>query len=469
MLSDDTTGRPHAPPRLRAATLRLSWQRPVVLTLALLLLFTVGRLHELVPVLMRLRPALLLTGLALGLAILQPGALAGAPALRSWPARVVLALGVHACLGAPFGLSLGASAATILEVFSKVVLVTLLLMLSMSEAHDVAMLVRAYVVGAALLCIRAIQSGTTVAYGSYVARLDDSAPAMFDPNDVGVILTVAIPLALLTLRTGGWIWRTVSLASVALMAWTMALAGSRGGFLGLALLGLMLLLSAPGTTMRSRFAALGILAAALVAAAPEGYWKQMSTIFAPTEDYNWTADNGRVEIAKRGLGYMAARPVFGVGIGNFGRAECSISSLAKEYVYGDNLLCAAPHNSFVQAGAELGVPGLALWCSLIVGGIAASRRLRRRLPREWAQGTAEQRFLLDMATYLPMSLAGFAVTAFFVSFAWYDILYILAAFVTGLSVASARALRAAPPGAASPAAPPEDAGIRYRPAVLRRV
>lgn len=38
-------------------------------------------------------------------------------------------------------------------------------------------------------------------------------------------------------------------------------------------------------------------------------------------------------------------------------------------------------------------------------------------------------------SFLPLAMIGFAVTAFFVTFAWMDPLYILAALTTGLYVA----------------------------------
>jgi hypothetical protein len=61
-------------------------------------------------------------------------------------------------------------------------------------------------------------------------------------------------------------------------------------------------------------------------------------------------------------------------------------------------------------------------------------RLRRRLPRSWANGTREERFLYLATMYLTVALVGFGVTAVFVAFAWLDIIYILAAFMAGLYV-----------------------------------
>ena len=53
----------------------------------------------------------------------------------------------------------------------------------------------------------------------------------------------------------------------------------------------------------------------------------------------------------------------------------------------------APHNSFLEVGAELGFVGLALWSSLGFGGMVSRVRLRRRLPKRWYRGNADQRIV----------------------------------------------------------------------------
>ena len=95
----------------------------------------------------------------------------------------------------------------------------------------------------------------------------------------------------------------------------------------------------------------------------------------------------------------------------------------------------AAHNSFLQAGAELGIPGLLLFCTLVVGCIMAPWKLRRRIPPAWATGDWEQRYMYQAAAFLPLAALGFAVPAFFVSFAYHDPIYILAAFVGALTAA----------------------------------
>jgi O-antigen ligase len=91
----------------------------------------------------------------------------------------------------------------------------------------------------------------------------------------------------------------------------------------------------------------------------------------------------------------------------------------------------APHNSYMQAGAELGYPGFIAWVSIVIGGIVAMLRIRPRLPHSWRRGRDRERFLYEATTYFPLAMIAFAVTSFFVSFAWMDPIYILAAFISG--------------------------------------
>jgi O-antigen ligase len=175
----------------------------------------------------------------------------------------------------------------------------------------------------------------------------------------------------------------------------------------------------------------------------------MGTLISPTEDYNYSSRDGRKALVQRGIGYMSQYPLFGLGINNFARAECTASPKLELVRRNGPVRCTPPHNSFVEAGAELGVTGLVAWMCLVLGGILAPLRLRRRLPKSWRRGTSPERFIYAATAFLPLSMIGFAVTSFFVSFAWMDPVYLLAAFLTGLYV-SARVQMRQPTDMANP-------------------
>jgi O-antigen ligase len=216
----------------------------------------------------------------------------------------------------------------------------------------------------------------------------------------------------------------------------MARSGSRGGFLGFVAVGAAALILVNSVSAARRIWVLAATAIALAFAAPYGYWKQMATILEPKTDYNYTTMDGRKAVMERGIGYMTQYPAFGLGINNFARAECTISPKIASLRINGPMRCSAPHNSYVEAGSELGVLGGLIWVSLVIGGIFAPLRLRRRLPKSWRRGSESERFIYGATSFFAVAAVGFAVTSFFVSFAWMDTIYLMAAFLTGLYVAA---------------------------------
>lgn len=381
-----------------------------------------------------LRPGLVLTLLAGAYAVFNPNVLNTAKLLTFWPAKVMLALGVLACFSAAFGISLGASATFILGEYAKTLIHGFLLIAAIRHARDLKFMVWSYVGACGVLGFFATFVFRLRTYGGY-ARL--SSLYTFDSNDAGLILAVGLPLTLLAFQTSKSRGRLAAALVLVGIAVTLARTGSRGGFLALLAVGAALLFWTPGVSAMKRVAFVAVAALGLFIAAPQGYWDQMRTITDPKEDYNWDTHYGRRKLAERGIGYMLRFPVFGVGVGNFPRADATLSERAINWEYYEAVGAAnrwrAVHNSYVQAGSEMGVPGLLLWSSLVFGSIVAMRRLRRRLPRGWlSSGDPDRRFLYLATVYLPVALIGFAVGSFFVSFAYIPLIYVLAAFVVGV-------------------------------------
>jgi O-antigen ligase len=111
---------------------------------------------------------------------------------------------------------------------------------------------------------------------------------------------------------------------------------------------------------------------------------------------------------------MLDNPILGVGPGNFATAEGTLSPLAERQMWGIGVRWNAPHNSFVQVAAELGIPGLTLYIAVIA---SAFRALRRATP---------------LTPALTASLLGFVVGSFFLSLAYSDMFYTLVALAVGV-------------------------------------
>jgi len=394
---------------------------PLHAALVLLMIMSISRVHQQFAFIAVARPALVLVAFSLLYAFLNPRLLSENALFFTWPPRLLAGFAVIACLSVPFGISPGASGLFILQLYAPVLVFAALLVVAVRKAGDLYVLIWSFVIGGGVLAFFAnFVFKLSVTNGQ--ARLGDMY--MYDANDAGLVLTISIPLTLLTLYVAGWKGKLLSLLFLYWEWIAIARTGSRGAFLGVIIVGLGLLLLADGISLLKRVGVLVGAAAVLLIAAPQGYWKQMQSITSPTEDYNWTAKDGRKQVAKRGLQYMLDYPMAGIGISNFPRAEGTISDKARNWTQSEaGIRWSAAHNSHVEAGAELGIPGLILWISMLVGGVVGPLRLRRRLPKAWRHGTQDQRFIYAATSYLPISMLGFIVTSTFVSFAYLDPVY----------------------------------------------
>jgi O-antigen ligase len=442
-----TGAAPHPSSRrpLASGSLRLNLD-PLRAALLVLMVLSVSRLHQYFPLLAKVRPLLLLVGFTAAYAFLNPKKIA-ADNLKMRPPRLVMAIAIWACLSAPFGISLGGSAKFILDEFSKTILLFVLLVVAIRGTRDLLTIIWGYVLGCTILSYFSLFIfGMTKSADSDVARLAGGM-ATFDANDLGLVLLIGLALCLLTFQTSQRQGKIVSGFTILGIGGALARSGSRGAFVGLLAFGITLLVMLRSVPITKRLGFMFATVFALALAAPPGYWDQMKTIASPTKDYNWDAVDGRRAVAERGLGYMLGYPVFGLGIQNFWRAECFMSDKALNRVLGKGIRCTPPHNSYLQAGAETGFPGFFLWTSLVFGGIVGANRLRRSLPRGWERGDPEQRFLYLASMYFPLAMITFAVTSFFLTFAWVDMVYMITAMITGLYVCVGARLPGLNPGA----------------------
>lgn len=411
---------------------------PFHLALLGLVVLNISRLHQQFPALKPLRPELALTVVCVGLAYMKPEFLSKRNLFATWPARGIVLFAGLACCSALFGISLGHSAVFILNVYVKTVVFALLVIASVRAARDLYALVWAGALSAGWLAYTSMFVFKMVTYGNYarLANLDT-----YDANDVGLVMLVGLALTLLAFQTSRLVGKAVCGTILLGIGATIAKSGSRGAFVGLLAFGAGLLLLANRVPMAKRLAFVGVTALGMILFAPPGYWKQMQTIENPKADYNWNTVNGRRKVALRGLGYMMQYPVFGIGINNFAMAECTISDKAKTHVVGEGIRCTPPHNAYIEAAAETGIPGGLLWIVMVPGGVVWLLRLRRRIPAAWANGDAEQRFLYLATLYLAVLLVGYAAGSFFLSFTWYDCSYYIFALLAGLQVAISEKMR----------------------------
>lgn len=398
-----------------------SWDLLLVAT-AGYMLTAVGRIHQLIPGLEMLQPALLTAVIASGLS------LSDTSALRRWhhllvpTTKAILALLIWMTLSIPFALSAGVSFAMVVDNFAKTVLMYCVIAAAVRGVADVRRLTFVYFLAAAIYSAVVIVQFDVSATAWRLARL-----YYYDANDFATFAVTDLPFGLHFLRAGRRpLVRVLGAAGIVLLVLGIVRSGSRGGFLALIAVAAVVVVRWSSFPLRWRVCSTLLVALVVVGTASDRYWEQMTTITSDS-DYNVTEEAGRLNIWKRGVGYMLQNPVLGVGAGNFGTAEGTLSPFASRAQYGIGVRWSAAHNSLIQVGAELGVPGLAFFVAVIVTTFRAFRRRRDRAP---APAPDEA---VDLRQAFAASLVGFMVGAFFLSLAYAEMLYTIAALVVGLA------------------------------------
>ncbi|HWH03507.1 MAG TPA: O-antigen ligase family protein [Gemmatimonadales bacterium] len=381
---------------------------------ALYIMTAVGRVQDVFPVLAPLHLALLASGLAIVCVALDPGALsrinAGLGVVTSW---CVLGILIWAVLGVPTSLWRGGSVDILRTILVKVVLMYFVILGAVRHPRDVQRLAAAYVGSVMLYAVMVI-----VRFRGDPDAIRIHGLYNYDSNDFATLVASTVPIALHLVVKKAWrIPRVVGIGGLLALLLAFIWANSRGGFLALLAAALVILIgyrvvSAP---IRIGVAIVAVLGFAL--AAGPSFWARMNTITNADQDYNMTSSEGRWELWGRGLGYMEARPILGVGIGGFPSAEGQLSPVARDArAHGHGTKWSEPHNSFVQVGAELGVPGLLLFIAMLW---TAVRGLR---------GSSDP----GLAVGFVAAVLAFAVGGFFLSLAYKEMLYTLLALCVSL-------------------------------------
>lgn len=391
------------------------------IALAIVVLLQVWRVHELFPQLAIHGLPILATVAAVTLFALSNDLGRRLNSLNHPIVRAALGIVVLVALSVPGSLYPGGSTNFLLKDYLRSVILMLLIAASIRGLTDVRRYAWLHLAGVTLFSAVVLARAQMGADG----RLRDMA--YYDVNDLAMLIVCTLPLVLYLWRKPASLWsRALLMAATVFLMVTVGKTGSRGGFLGLLTVGGYLLLRLRGVSSLQRVTTVALLGVLLVTVASDKYFERISTILNVREDYNWSgkSETGRMEIWQRGLTYMADRPFFGVGAAAFGAAEGTLSPEAVElHRYGRSFKWLAPHNSFIQIGAELGVGGLVLFIVLLASAFRTLGRLRRAPASEIAV----------LAQILTASLVAFVVTASFLSQAYSAYLYALLGMILGLA------------------------------------
>jgi O-antigen ligase len=247
-----------------------------------------------------------------------------------------------------------------------------------------------------------------------------------------MFLCCVMPIAVYFItKRGRALPRLLALGALVSFIVGLVRSGSRGGFLAFLAVGVFLLVKHKGIPVRLRVGSIVLAVVVMSAFGTAQYWKLMRSILSPETDYNWSgnSDRGRIEIWKRGVGYMLTHPLTGVGPNDFEYAEGK-SQLNKERLErGRGWVWTAPHNSFVQIGAELGVTGLLLFVAILYSLFRYLNRAAKAIRARAGPG-ANDRVAMAMAIF--GSLLAYMIAGFFLSQGYAAMLYGLLGLGVGL-------------------------------------
>jgi len=244
-----------------------------------------------------------------------------------------------------------------------------------------------------------------------------------DPNDLAQAIVVAIPFVFnLFFHERSALKKLILGVTGVIMLYAFLLTGSRGGFIGLAVVMFFLLRKKAGIFLGSAFALIALVG--LLFVAPSSTVDRVRTI-SPYDD----TGGARIQLWYEGWQMFLSNPIMGVGKDNFVEHEPTRH---------------VAHNSFVHVAAELGFIGLFIWIGLLYFSFKALNNTRKLyvnvnnvLFSDPGHRTSDSELpelsrAHVLSDSLMVSMIGFASTAFFLSRQYEYLPYILIALSVAL-------------------------------------
>jgi putative inorganic carbon (hco3(-)) transporter len=293
-----------------------------------------------------------------------------------------------------------------------------------------------------------------------------------DENDVALAMNMALPYAVaLTVLEKSLVLRLLAMGSTVLILFASVETLSRGGFIGLAFMGLVIWMQSRRKLVS--MVVIGALVVSVVAFAPAKYWSDMASIARADE----RGDTGYQRIFSWNVAWQIFldNPVFGVGPNNYPytawRYETTVADEIGYHLYGR-----AAHSLYYTLLPEMGTVGTGIFVAMLMHGIRGRRRLRRATreamndERLSEDARTQARWLRQLTVCIDASLAGFLASGAFLSVLFYPHVWVLTAFTAVLFRIGGEAIAAeaeAPAATAAATAVPQDARPVWWPALTR--
>jgi O-antigen ligase len=391
------------------------------LTYALLFVFSIVlyfRPYELIPALSGFKTMAFWVGIVtLAAYFITQLAVEGNLTARPREVNMVLLFGIAGLLSIPFAIDPSEAWGTFVDFLIKTILIFIVLVNVLRTEMRMKLLIYLALVVSIYLSIHLISDYRAGVFKIGIQELNTQRVAgaiggLFDnSNDLALHLVTMIPIAfVLGLENKNPLRKIIFWGTTLLMIGAVIVTFSRGGFIGLIVMALVLIRK---IGRRNKTIALGALVLGLVfflAVAPGAYGERLASIFTGADLTG--SSSQRTEVLKRSIWVALRYPLFGVGLGNFHHKS------AQEL---------GTHNAYTQVAAEAGIAAMVIYIIFLVHPL----RKLRMIERELYERKENSRFYY-LAIGLQASLVGYMVASFFAAVAYQWYIYYLVAYAIAL-------------------------------------
>jgi probable O-glycosylation ligase (exosortase A-associated) len=392
------------------------------LTFAFLFLFSVilyFRPYEMIPALSSFKTMAFYTGIVtLAVYFVSQVVLEGNLTACPREVNMVLLMGLAALLSIPFAIDPSEAWGEFVDLAIKTILIFLVLVNVLRTELRVKMLFWLVLVVSIYLSVNVIKDYQAGIFTIGLAeqntqRVGGAIKNLFDnSNDLALHLVSMIPISIaLALEKKNPIRKIVFFGIALLMVSAVIITFSRGGFIGLIAVTLVMVRK---LGRRNKTTALGALVLGIIffiIVAPGSYSGRLATIFDSASDITGSSSQ-RTQVLKRSILVAIRYPIFGVGLGNFHHK--SFQELGT-------------HNAYTQVAAETGIAAMVCYIIFLVHPL----RKLRMIERELFERNETSRFYY-LSIGLQASLVGFMVSSFFAAVAYHWYVYYLVAYAIAL-------------------------------------
>ena len=272
-----------------------------------------------------------------------------------------------------------------------------------------------------------------------------------DPNYEALSLVMTVPLAIWMIRYEQRdLWRWVGWICTPILAFAVFVSQSRGG-----LLALLVMAALAWVNSRHKLRLVFGFAVALAfmfAIGPSKMIKRLQQIQIGGQAATGAelSTRSRVELARAGLRMMEHHPVFGVGLGQFQSFEFHYNPLLISLEGHPHVA----HDTYVQLGAEGGIPTLALYLAILMATLATCRSAQK------GQGVPED--IAALALSFQIGLIGIMVAEIFLSAQYVKEVWVFISLTPNLYAISLHAAAMSRKTASAQAGPATPIALRPR-------